>query len=841
MKLNFTRLIIVLLTMLSGTAGKLYAQIITVNCTVNAGGNSIICGSSTTLTGGVSGTVGAGNPTWSFVSGPTTPVITTPNSLTTTVTGMTVNGDYVFSLSHPCGTGTATSNVTITAHPRPAGFTAGSDITTICATTGTTNLSGVIPAGYTGSWRAVNIFNLARFNTQVSTNAQFSSTTTATPTFSLINTATHEIDPAYYAILRITSLDGICSYEDTTIVRFVPNPQIVSPTTVSKCRNPSNSLDFYDFQSTSPAFSTAYAGSAGTVANGNTVTLNVISQPAGANMTFYAVELRRVYFTGMTINGTYQFTLTVTNSCGTYTTPTISFTYTGTTPSDVNFAPAAHPEQYKAYATSGSGGEVHCTNKVGSTTPELFYFDINPSDPATVTNTITPSGFFPPGGAPTVSLAGAGTYNRTVTVTPPAGGWQIGTYKFSVSTSNGSCSISQPYYIHISDNNRPDVAVSDQSICYPGTGAISATIPLPAIYKGVVNSSYFQEFNGIYSFSVISKPAGSATPTYTSSNLRSITSTSTLISNLDKAGDYVFRIETEPATAGIGPFLDQEYACSGAAMTGTFTVHVENPVNANAGSDQSGLCANSAALLGNNPGSGTGAWTVAQAPTGAVPVIASTSSFSTVANNMDSVGTYRFVWTISSPMGGCVSRDTVAYQVTCPLPVQLLRFEAIKQPNSVLLEWLTAAEQNSWGFDIERSTDSKDWNIIGSVRSNAAVSQGRYTYTDQQPVYGDNFYRLKQKDHDGAYAYSPVRIVKYSQNNGITLYPNPARESVTINGLKGTETVTVYNTNGQVVYTGNTKTGAVQVNMKHLPAGVYLCIVADQTGAQLSRSSFVKE
>jgi len=840
MKLNFTFLIVALyLAILSGTATNLHAQ--GINCTVNAGGNAIICGSSTTLNGGVSGTVGAGTPTWTFVSGPVTPTITAPNSLTTTVTGMTVNGDYVFTLSHPCGSGTATSNVTITAHPRPASFTAGSDITTICATTGTTNLAGVIPAGYTGTWRSVNIFSLARFSTQVSTNSQFSSTTSATPTFSLINTTNHEIDPAYYAILKITSLDGVCSYEDTAIIRFVPNPQIVSPTTISKCRNPANTLDFYDLQSTSPAFSTAYAGSAGTVANGTTVTLNVISQPAGANMTFNAIESRRVYFTGMSINGIYEFTLTVTNSCGTYTTPTISYTYSGTTPSQVNFALPSHPEQSMVYVSTGSGGELHCTDKVGSTTSELFYFDIDPSDPATVTNTVTPSGIFPPGGAPTVSLSGAGTYNRTVTLTPPTGGWQIGTYKFNISTSNGSCSISQPYYIHISDNNRPDVATPDQSICYPGNGSISATIPLPAIYKGVVNSSYFQEFNGIYNFAVISKPAGSSTPTYTPSNLRTITNSSTVISNLDKAGDYVFSITASPATGGVGPFLNQEYSCSGSSMTGTFTIHVENPINSNAGSDQNGLCANSAALLGNNPGSGTGAWTIAQAPNGATPLIAATSSFSTVANNLDSVGTYRFVWTITSPLGGCVSRDTVAYQVTCPLPVQLLRFEAIKQPNSVLLEWQTAAEQNSWGFDIERSTDSKDWTVIGSVRSNATREQGKYTYTDQQPVYGDNFYRLKQKDNDGAYAYSPVRMVKYSLNNDITLYPNPARESVTINGLKGTETIMVYNTNGQMVYNGTTKAGAVQVNTKHLPAGVYMCIVTDQTGVQLSRSSFVKE
>lgn len=605
MKLHFTRLLVALcLAMLSGTTGNVFAQ--TTNCTVNAGGNAIICGSTTTLVGGVSGIVGAGNPTWSFVSGPVPPTIAAPNSLTTAISGMTVNGDYVFSLSHPCGSGVATSNVTITAHPRPASFTAGADITSICATTGTTSLAGVIPAGYTGSWRSVNIFSLERFSTQVATNSQFSSTTTASPTFSLINTATHEIDPAYYAILKITSLDGVCSYEDTTIVRFIPNPQIVSPTTISVCRNPANTQNFYDLQASSPAFSTAYTGSAGTVANGTTVSLNVISQPAGANMTYTSVESRRVYFSGMTINGTYLFTLTVTDGCGTYTTPQISFTYTGTSPSQVNFAPVTHPEQYVVYATTGSGGEVHCSNKVGSTAAETFYFDINPADSPTVLSTVTNSGITPPGGAPTLSLSGAGTYNRMITATPPAGGWQVGTYRFSVSTSNGSCSISQPYFIHISDNSRPNVTVPDQSICYPGNGAISATIPLPAIYKGVVNDSYFQEFGGIYNFAVISKPAGSSTPTYTPSNQRTITNTSTVISNLDKAGDYVFSITATKATGGVGPFLDQEYNCSGTSLTGNFTIHVENPINSNAGSDQLGLCAHSAALLGNSPGTGSG-------------------------------------------------------------------------------------------------------------------------------------------------------------------------------------------------------------------------------------------
>ncbi len=641
------------------------------SCTVNAGGNSIVCGSTTTLNGGISGSYTASTPTWTFISGPTTPTIVSPNSFTTNVTGMIDDGNYVFQLSHPCNTGTATSLVTITAHPRPASFTAGADVTDICATIGTTNLSGVIPAGFTGTWRSVNIYSLERFNSLVSTNSGFSSSTSATPTFSIFNKSNHEIDPAYFVILRITSLDNVCSYEDTAIVRFIPNPEIISPLNFNQCRNPLNTRHWIDLSSTSPAFSSNYIGSAGTIAAGTIVSLDVINQPIGANLAYEEIETRRVFLTGMNIDGTYEFTLTVANECDTHTTPTISYTYSGTSPRRVNFVISSQPEQSMVFSTVGSGGELHCSSKIGSMAAETFYFDIDPLDPSSVISSVTPTGIFPPGGAPSVTLSGAGTYNRMATVTPPSGGWQAGTYKFLVATSNGTCSINQSYFIHVSDNNRPDVGIPNQSICYPGTGAISATIPLPDVYKQEVNTSYFQDFNAHYNFSVVSKPAGSANPVYTPNNQRTISNTSTIISNLDRAGDYVFQITAVHTTGGVGPFLQQEYSCSGASLTSQFTLHVENPVNANAGSNQNGVCAQTVNLLGNSPGAGNGEWTLVSAPLGAMPTIASSNSFSTVANNLDSIGFYHFEWTITSPLGGCVSSDEVVFQVICSLPTEI--------------------------------------------------------------------------------------------------------------------------------------------------------------------------
>ncbi|WP_345028842.1 hypothetical protein [Ravibacter arvi] len=649
------------------TSPFLYAQ----DCNVNAGGNALVCGSTTTLVGGIENNAGSGTPTWTFISGPVTPTIVSPNEFTTNVTGMTVDGAYVFQLSHACGTGTATNQVTITARARPASFTAGPDVTGICATVGTTTLAGVIPAGFTGQWRSVNIFSRNRYATTVSTNSEFSSTSSATPAFSLTNKANHQIDPAYWAILKITSADGVCSYEDTTVVRFIPNPVIIPPATKTVCRTAGSTDDFIDLLTTSPMFNTSYTGSAGTVANGTTVTVNVIEQPAGGNISFNRMDdTRRVYFNGMSVNGLYRFTLTVTNSCGSHTTPEIAFTYTGTTPRPVNFQVAGHPEQMVVYGAGGTGGEVHCSTKVGSTAPEIFYFDINALDnAANVTTVVTPSGIYPPGGAPSVSVSGAGTANRVATVTPPSGGWQVGTYKFSITTSfSGSCGISQSYYIHVSDSGRPDVAVADQSVCYPGTGAISAEIPLPAVYQEVVNSSYFQDFSGVYNFSVVSKPAGSGTPTYGTSDQRSTKLTSTTIGNLTTPGDYVFQITAAPrAGSSVGAFLPAEYACSGTSLTSTFTIHVENLVNANAGSDLTGACPTTT-LLGNNPGAGTGTWTLVSAPAGATPSIANPSAPNTAATNMNVEGVYRFRWTINSPLGGCTSADEVTYTVSSTPP-----------------------------------------------------------------------------------------------------------------------------------------------------------------------------
>ncbi|TDX87259.1 hypothetical protein [Epilithonimonas xixisoli] len=641
---------------------------ISAQCTVNAGASGTICGTTYTLDGSVSGDA-VGNPTWSLVSKPAgapDPVISNINAYKPNVTGLTYPGNYVFRISQTCNTGPTSSDVTITAPGDASTFTAGADQTTTLATVGTVNLTGVVPAGYTAQWSAYNIWRREYFGTTVNTNATFGSPTSASTSFTLTKKADHNEDPAYVVTLRITSITNPnCYYEDTAIVRFIPNPQIVVPTTYSRCWN-STEQKYLPFSSTSPIFSSTTNGAAGSTNNNTIITMNVISQPSGGNITYGNFNNGNIWLNGVTVPGDYRITFTITNAAGgTYTTPVITYTYPGLLPSYPFFSVASEPKQMTTYYASSTGGEVQC-NMAGSTTPITFRFTINAADSPTLVTTVIPNGIIPPGGAPSIVTAGNGTRDRSATVTPPAGGWRVGTYRFNLATSTPcGTQLSQEYYIHISDGARPNVSVNNMVVCYPGTGVVTATVPLPAVYQGVVNSSYFQDFRGRYDFTVVSKPAGSGIPTFEAANLRTLTSTSTVIGNLTTPGAYTFNIKAVPNAGGVGPFLDREYACSGTSLEGTFTITVSPQVNANAGSDQNVICNTAVTLAGNNPTPGTGAWTVVSAPSGATPVFANASLYNTTVTGMTLPGTYTLRWTITT--GTCTGYDDVDVVIAaCP-------------------------------------------------------------------------------------------------------------------------------------------------------------------------------
>lgn len=116
------------------------------------------------------------------------------------------------------------------------------------------------------------------------------------------------------------------------------------------------------------------------------------------------------------------------------------------------------------------------------------------------------------------------------------------------------------------------------------------------------------------------------------------------------------------------------------------------------------------------------------------------------------------------------------------LPVELLFFRGAPKSSDILLEWATASEQNNDFFEVQRSVNGRDFELLGKVPG-AGTHNGLLTYefTDRQPKPGINYYRLRQVDYDGAFEYSDIISVKVEgKQSGIGLFPNPAFEYVEV-------------------------------------------------------------
>ncbi|MCW3126749.1 MAG: C-terminal target protein [Bacteroidetes bacterium] len=121
------------------------------------------------------------------------------------------------------------------------------------------------------------------------------------------------------------------------------------------------------------------------------------------------------------------------------------------------------------------------------------------------------------------------------------------------------------------------------------------------------------------------------------------------------------------------------------------------------------------------------------------------------------------------------------------LPVTLLYLTAASVSNSYIkLDWATASETGNAGFDIERSADGASFVRIGSMdghgNSNSLIAYSR----DDHDVLPNSiyYYRLKQLDYDGHYAYSNIVSAMITGEQGFVmeaLKPNPASGAVTVN------------------------------------------------------------
>ncbi|MEO6542021.1 MAG: T9SS type A sorting domain-containing protein, partial [Ferruginibacter sp.] len=215
-----------------------------------------------------------------------------------------------------------------------------------------------------------------------------------------------------------------------------------------------------------------------------------------------------------------------------------------------------------------------------------------------------------------------------------------------------------------------------------------------------------------------------------------------------------------------------------------------------------------------------------------------------------------FVWTI--PLGTTQGQHFVAIRVknekwglydfdtitvAGTLPLKLLSFNGIKNQSNVSLNWKTDNEINTAHFEVERSSNGVHFSGIGRVTAMNRAGENNYAFDDGSPFGGINFYRLKQVDIDGKYAYSNIlRIMFENAGKLLNIYPNPATQFVQFDfsGKQKTILVNIFDAQGRHVHTSTLVNQLpLKLNIEKLAKGQYNVQLSD--GEIVETGNFIKQ
>ncbi len=160
------------------------------------------------------------------------------------------------------------------------------------------------------------------------------------------------------------------------------------------------------------------------------------------------------------------------------------------------------------------------------------------------------------------------------------------------------------------------------------------------------------------------------------------------------------------------------------------------------------------------------------------------------------------------------------------LPVELYGFEGKELDNSVQLNWFTASEKDADHFEIQRTTDGKTISAIGTVNAQGdSRTKVAYSFVDEQPYNGINYYRLKQCDFNGVCKEYPWIAVQASRNEEaiISIVPNPADNVIRFHAKgfdpSSIQHLQIQNMRGGILYAADALPESLEIN--ELPSGVY--------------------
>ncbi|MFZ1495562.1 MAG: T9SS type A sorting domain-containing protein, partial [Saprospiraceae bacterium] len=177
------------------------------------------------------------------------------------------------------------------------------------------------------------------------------------------------------------------------------------------------------------------------------------------------------------------------------------------------------------------------------------------------------------------------------------------------------------------------------------------------------------------------------------------------------------------------------------------------------------------------PGSGTNA-----------TILTSNSNQNTLSytHSISNNSSYYYYAVIVQPDGDTIFTSPIWYtRNDAFLPVTIHQFDVAYQNSKVLAQWQTSYE-SCIAYIVQRSSDKLSFVDLATLPATGIGEQmTSYSYTDEYPLDGESYYRLKVLDSNGDYYYSDIQTV-FIHIGHVTVTNPVTTQSVQITGLPAT-------------------------------------------------------
>lgn len=194
---------------------------------------------------------------------------------------------------------------------------------------------------------------------------------------------------------------------------------------------------------------------------------------------------------------------------------------------------------------------------------------------------------------------------------------------------------------------------------------------------------------------------------------------------------------------------------------------------------------------------------------------------------------------ITVPNANLLLRNGAA---AAPLPIKLIDLRAVQKGAVIEVSWSNATEFNVKDYTVERSLNSTDFSSIMRIYPTSNLqSRADYLVTDDSPLQGIAYYRIRCTEADGKTTYSNIlRLNTSPGKSSLMVYPNPVKDNtaaIQLNNIPaGRYTVRVVGAEGQVVHSAlmmfDKGSSTQTFSTSNLPSGIYVLQITGQVNLQ---------